>query len=314
MAGKQRLLTGLQSSGQLHIGNYFGALKPFAESYKDYESFLMVVDYHSLTTVRDPQKMRTDIIDAVRSYIAAGVDPKEAVMFQQSQVQEHTELAWILECMVTVPFLMQAHSYKDKVAKGLEANAGLFNYPMLMAADILLYDTDVVPVGQDQRQHVEYAREAAAKFNNTFGQTFTEPQENIREEVAVVPGTDGKKMSKSYGNTVPLFGSREDIAKAVMSIVTDSAGDKPEFVYAIHKLIKTEEELSSIYETNAGKYKALKEALIEDLDAYLSPMREKYNSITDADVIAVLKDGSDRAREIAAAKMKDVRAKIGVTL
>lgn len=314
MATRKRLLTGLQSSGQLHIGNYFGALKPFVESYKDFESFLMVVDYHALTTVRDPKVMRADIIDAVRSYLAVGIDPKEATIFQQSQVQEHPELAWILECMVTVPFLMQAHSYKDKVAKGLEANAGLFNYPMLMAADILLYDTDVVPVGQDQKQHVEYAREAAAKFNNTFGETFKEPQESIREEVAVVPGTDGKKMSKSYGNTIPLFGDRDAITKAVMSIVTDSAGEKPEFVYAIHKLIKSEEELSSIYGTNAGKYKVLKEALIEDLDAYLAPMREKYNSISDEDVIAVLTEGSDRARAIASEKMKDVRKKIGITL
>ncbi len=314
MSGKQRLLTGLQSSGQLHIGNYFGALKPFAESYNQYESFLMVVDYHALTTVRDPQVMRADIIDAVRSYLAVGIDPKEATIFQQSQVQEHTELAWILECMVTVPFLMQAHSYKDKVAKGLEANAGLFNYPMLMAADILLYDTNVVPVGQDQRQHVEYAREAAAKFNNVYGATFTEPQERINDTVAVVPGTDGKKMSKSYGNTIPLFGSRDELAQAVMSIVTDSTGDRPENVYSIHTLLKSADELAPLYTEHAGKYKALKEALIEDLDVFLSPMREKYNSITDADVVAVLKDGSDRARAIASEKMKDVRKKIGITL
>ena len=314
MAGKKRLLTGLQSSGQLHIGNYFGALKPFADSYKDFESFLMVVDYHALTTARDPKVLRENIIDAVRTYLAVGIDPNDATIFQQSLVQEHTELAWVLECMVTVPFLMQAHSYKDKVAKGLEANAGLFNYPMLMAADILLYDTDVVPVGKDQQQHVEYAREAAAKFNNAYTETFKEPREIIREDIAVVPGTDGKKMSKSYGNTIPLFGTKEELAQAVMSIVTDSSGDRPENVYAIHKLIKTEAELAPLYAEHAGKYKALKEALIEDLDAYLSPMREKYNAITEQDVIAVLKDGSDRARAIASEKMKDVRQKIGITL
>lgn len=314
MAGKKRLLTGLQSSGQLHIGNYFGALKPFADSYYDFESFLMVVDYHALTTARDPKVLRANIIDAVRTYLAVGIDPKEATIFQQSLVQEHTELAWILECMVTVPFLMQAHSYKDKVAKGLEANAGLFNYPMLMAADILLYDTDVVPVGKDQQQHVEYAREAAAKFNNAYGETFKEPREIIREDIAVVPGTDGKKMSKSYGNTIPLFGTKEELAQAVMSIVTDSSGDRPENVYAIHKLIKSEAALAPLYAEHAGKYKALKEALIEDLDAYLTPMREKYNAITEEDVIAVLRDGSDRARAIASKKMEDVRKKIGVTL
>lgn len=314
MTGKKRLLTGLQSSGQLHIGNYFGALKPFADSYADFESFLMVVDYHALTTARDPRVLRQNIVDAVRTYLAVGIDPKVATIFQQSQVQEHTELAWILECMVTVPFLMQAHSYKDKVAKGLEANAGLFNYPMLMAADILLYDTDVVPVGQDQRQHIEYTREAAAKFNNAYGDTFKEPTEIIRDDIAVIPGTDGKKMSKSYGNTIPLFGSRDELAASVMSIVTDSSGDRPENVYAIHKLIKSEDELAPLYAEHAGKYKALKEALIEDLDAFLSPMREKYNAITEADVIAVLKDGSDRARAHAQKKMEDVRQKIGVTL
>ena len=314
MAGKQRLLTGLQSSGQLHIGNYFGALKPFVDMYSSYESFLMVVDYHALTTSRDPKILRANIIDAVRSYLAVGIDPKDAIIFQQSLVQEHTELAWVLECLVTVPFLMQAHSYKDKVAKGLEANAGLFNYPMLMAADILLYDTDVVPVGQDQRQHLEYAREAAAKFNNAYGETLKEPKEIIQEEVAVVPGVDGKKMSKSYGNTIPLFGTRDELSSAVMSIVTDSGGSRPENVYAIHKLLKSEEELAPLYEEYAGKYKALKEALIEDLDTFLSPMREKYNSITEADVIEVLKNGSDRARTIAMEKMKDIRMKIGVTL
>jgi tryptophanyl-tRNA synthetase len=315
MAGdKKRLLTGLQPSGQLHIGNYFGALKPFVESYGEYESFIMVVDYHALTTLRDPQALRANIFDAVRTYLAIGIDPKVATIFQQSQVQEHTELAWIFECLVTVPFLMQAHSYKDKVAKGLEANAGLFNYPMLMAADILLYNTDIVPVGQDQRQHIEYAREAAAKFNTAFGETFVEPQEKILEDVAIVPGTDGKKMSKSYGNTIPLFGSKEDLAKAVMSIVTDSSGDKPEYVYAIHRLVKSEAELSSIYGTSKGNYKALKEALIEDLDAVLAPMRERFNAITEAEVAAVLKDGSERAKEIASKKMEDVRTKLGVSL
>src|SRR5882672_5737970 len=203
----KRLLTGLQPSGALHIGNYLGALKPFVDMYEEYESFLMVVDYHALTSLRDPQKLRQNIIEAVKTYVAVGVNPVKATIFAQSRVQEHTELAWIFECLVTVPFLELSHAYKDKVAKGLEANAGLFNYPMLMAADILLYDTDVVPVGEDQRQHLEYAREAAAKFNNAYGQTFTEPKELINKAIAVIPGVDGKKMSKSYGNTIPLFGT-----------------------------------------------------------------------------------------------------------
>lgn len=310
----KRLLTGLQPSGDLHIGNYFGALKPFTELYPQYESFLMVVDYHALTSLKDPVAMRSNILNVVRDYLAAGVDPKQVTIFQQSQVPQHTELAWIFECLVTVPFLELSHAYKDKLAKGLEANAGLFNYPMLMAADILLYDTDIVPVGQDQRQHLEYAREAAAKFNNAFGQTFKEPQERISETVAVIPGTDGKKMSKSYKNTIPLFGTKDEIAKAVMSIVTDSSGEKPENVYAIHALFKDKEALDALYEAHKGKYKNLKEALIEDIEALIGPMREKRNAITDAHVKEVLNEASEKARTIAAAKMADVRNKIGITL
>jgi tryptophanyl-tRNA synthetase len=313
-AGKKRLLTGLQPSGELHIGNYFGALKPFVEQYEEYESFLMIADYHALTSLKDPKKLRHNILHIVKDYLAAGVDPKKAVLFQQSNIKEHTELSWILDCLVTVPFLMQAHAYKDKVEKGLDANVGLFAYPMLMAADILLYDTDVVPVGEDQRQHIEYAREAADKFNNTFGDTLKRPQALILEGVATVPGVDGQKMSKSYKNTIPLFGSKDDIAKAVMSIVTDSSGEYPEYVYAIHKLFKTEAELTPLYETQKGKYQALKEALIEDIEAVIAPMREKRMSISDADVKNVLKEGEGRARSIAEEKMKSVRVKIGVTI
>lgn len=312
--GVQRLFTGLQASGALHIGNYFGVLKPFLGMYTAYDSYLMVADYHALTTLRDRGLLRRNIINVVRDYMAVGVDPLKATIFQQSQVQEHTELAWVLECMVTVPFLELAHSYKDKVAKGLEANAGLFNYPMLMAADILLYDTDVVPVGEDQRQHLEYAREAAAKFNNVYGETFNEPKELINKDIAVIPGTDGKKMSKSYGNTIPLFGSKDEIAKAVMSIVTDSSGERPENVYAIHRNFKDEAELISLYQTNKGNYKVLKEMLIADIERFAAPMRERHASIADTDVVRILKEGSDKAREYASKKMADVRTKIGVAI
>ena len=174
-----RLFTGLQPSGTLHIGNYFGTLKQTVELFKDAEGLVMLADYHALTSLKDASALRSYIPEVVRDYIAVGLDPKRATLFQQSSVPAHTELAWIFDCLVTVPFLMQAHAYKDKVAKGLEANAGLFTYPMLMAADILLYDTDVVPVGADQRQHVEYAREAAMKFNAIYGETFKEPKERI---------------------------------------------------------------------------------------------------------------------------------------
>ena len=274
----------------------------------------MVADYHALTSLRNADEMRENILGVAKDYIAAGIDPRKSVIFKQSDVPEHTELSWIFQCLVSVAFLQQAHAYKDKVAKGLEANAGLFAYPMLMAADILLYDTDVVPVGQDQRQHVEYAREAAAKFNNAFGETFKEPQERILESIAVVPGTDGKKMSKSYGNTIPLFGTKEEIAKAVMSIVTDSKAESPENVYAIHALVKERNELTELYKANKGKYKVLKEALIEDIEKLIAPMREKRDSISDAEIKKVLKGGAERARERASKKMEDVRNKIGVAL
>lgn len=311
---KKRLFTGLQPSGQLHIGNYLGTLKQTVEMLYDTDGLVMVADYHALTTLKAPDELRRNIADVVRDFVAVGVDPKHSVIFQQSAVPAHTELAWIFDCLVTVPFLMQAHAYKDKVAKGLDANAGLFTYPMLMAADILLYGTDIVPVGADQRQHVEYAREAAAKFNAAFGATFKEPQEKILESVAVVPGTDGKKMSKSYGNTIPLFGTKDEITKAVMSIVTDSNAESPENVYNIHRLFKGEPELGELYKANKGKYKASKDALIEDIEAVVAPMRQMRESITDADVKAILKDGAERANAEAEATMINVRKAVGVTI
>jgi len=311
---KKRLFTGLQPSGALHIGNYFGVLKPFVSMYGEYDSHLMVADYHALTTLKDPQQLRRNIADVVRDYVAVGVDPHKAIIFQQSDVPAHTELTWVFNTLVTMSFLELAHAYKDKQARGLETNVGLFDYPVLMACDIMLYDTHVVPVGQDQKQHIEYAREIGNKFNLAFGETFILPKEHILAAQAIVPGTDGKKMSKSYGNTIPLFGSKVDIQKAVMGILTDSAGDVPVNVYNIHKLFKSEQELAPLYESNKGKYKATKEALIEDIETIIAPMREKRASITDADVKTILKDGAEKANERAAAKMRDVRKKVGVTL
>jgi tryptophanyl-tRNA synthetase len=309
---KQTLLTGLQSSGQLHIGNYFGALKPFVDTYENAHSYLMVADLHALTSLKDAQAMRRNTIEVVKDYIAIGVDPKKCVIFRQSDIPAHPELAWVLDCLVSVSFLELGHAYKDKVAKGLEPNAGLFTYPMLMAADILLYDTDVVPVGEDQRQHIEYAREAANKFNVAYGKTFKEPKEMILKGLGIVPGTDGKKMSKSYGNTIPLFGSREEIQKTVMSIVTDSSGERPENVYAIHKLIKDEASLASLYEEKKGRYKDLKDALVNDLDAYLKPMRDKRAKISDKDVAKILKKGAEKARKVSEKKMEIVRKAVGL--
>jgi len=312
---KQRLLTGLQSSGALHIGNYFGALKPFVDMYEQYDSYLMVADYHALTSLRDPLQMHTNIINVVKDYLAAGVDPDKCVLFRQSDNQDHMELAWVFNCLVTMPFLMQGHAYKDKVAKGLEPNAGLATYPMLQAADITLYNIDVVPVGEDQRQHLEYTREAVGKFNRAYGEAVLKaPTEKIFDTVGVVPGTDGEKMSKSKGNTIPLFGSTAEIEKAVMGIVTDSDGDIPENVYAIHRLLKSAEELAPIYETHKGRYGDLKKILAADLEACIAAMREKRDSITDEQVIAILTDGVVRAKQTSNQTINRVRSAIGLNL
>lgn len=235
-------------------------------------------------------------------------------MFKQSDVPEHTELTWIFNCLVTVPWLSRAHAFKDKSANGIEASVGLFDYPILMTSDILIYDTDFVPVGEDQRQHVEMAREIARKFNTNYGEVFVEPKEVIKEEVGIVPGTDGRKMSKSYGNEIPLFGTDEEIAKAVMSIVTDSGSDIPTNVYAIHKLFKSEAELAPIYEEHKGRYKALKDALLADILAFVTPMRERrayYESKPEL-VAEILRKGGEKAKAKAEAKMKIVREKVGL--
>jgi tryptophanyl-tRNA synthetase len=334
---KKRLLTGLQSSGTLHIGNYFGALKPFLDIYEEYESFLMVADYHALTTLRDKNEMHENIINVVKDYLAVGIDPQKCVIFRQSDNQDHVELGWVFNCMVTVPFLMQAHAYKDKVAKGVEANAGLFTYPMLQAADIALYDTDVVPVGEDQRQHLEYSREAVGKFNRTFGEVLKEPKEMILSGVGVVSGTDGEKMSKSKGNIIPLFGTKEEITKAVMSIVTDSGKTMEDAIaesvatnqavvrsipfaknlFSIHKLIKPDDEYNDLFDfymANENNYKNLKMTLIEDLEAFIAPMREKREKITNEEVKEVLADGVRRAKAVSGETLGKVREAIGIAL
>jgi len=314
MGEKKRLLSGVKPSGRPHIGNYFGAMKQFVDLQDSHECFYMVADYHALNAVQDAEKMHSLITNLVLDYLAIGLDPAKAVLFKQSDVPAHTELAWIFDTITTMPYLMRAHAYKDAEAKNKEINVGTFNYPMLMAADILLYDTEVVPVGQDQKQHVEYARDTAEKFNRTFGETFVLPKEMILEGTAVVPGTDGQKMSKSYNNTIPLFGSKDEVRDAVFSIVTDSEGKRPENVYTIHKLFKSEPEIEKLYEDHEGNYKALKDALIEDIEKLIAPMRERRAGFSEDDVKQVLKDGAEKAEKITSAKMKDVREKIGVTL
>lgn len=314
---KPILLSGIKPTGTPHIGNYFGAIKQLVEfqTLGSHQCYIMVADYHALNFVQNAGDMRDLTRELVLTYMAAGLNPEKVVLFKQSDVPAHTELAWIFDTITTMPYLMRAHAYKDAEAKNKEISVGTFNYPMLMAADILLYDTARVPVGQDQKQHIEYARDTAEKFNRIFGEVFTLPEEHIVPEVAIVPGIDGQKMSKSYNNTIPLFATRHEIEELVMSIVTDSSGDRPENVYAIHKLVKSERELESLYEEHKGKYKALKEALIEDLDAFIAPMRERYHDLN-ADPRAVedaLEAGGHQARERANRKIEEVRRAIGVS-
>ncbi len=314
---KKTLLSGVKPTGRPHIGNYFGAMRQFVDMQDEYTALYMIADYHALNFIQDGSEMKQQIIDLALDYLALGLDPNKSLIFKQSDVPEHTEFAWIFDTITTMPYLMRAHAYKDAEAKDKEISVGTFNYPMLMAADILLYDTDVVPVGQDQKQHVEYARDTALKFNHTFkSEVLKLPEAKIITEVSVVPGIDGRKMSKSYGNTIPLFASDAEIEKAVMSIVTDSGSERPENVYAIHKLFKTEAELTPLYEENKGKYKILKEALISDLKAFIGPLREKRAQLaSDTDyVLDVLKEGGQRAREKAIRKMDEVKEVIGVKL
>ncbi|MDQ5893258.1 MAG: Tryptophan--tRNA ligase [Patescibacteria group bacterium] len=313
---KKILLSGVKPTGAPHIGNYFGAMKQFVDlqNTNNYECHFMIADYHGLNFIQNADEMRTNTLNLALDYLAIGLDPLTSVIFKQSDVSAHTELTWIFDSITTMPYLMRAHAFKDAEAKDKEISIGTFNYPMLMAADILLYDADVVPVGQDQKQHIEYARDTAQKFNSLFTETFKLPEPLIMKEVAIVPGTDGRKMSKSYGNTIPLFATREEIVKGVMSIVTDSSGDVPTNVYNMHKLLKSEEDLKKLYDENKGKYKILKEALIDDLDAFIKPLREKRALIAQniQGVEAVLIQGALKAKEKADAKLLTVKKNIGV--
>lgn len=313
---KKILLSGLQPSGKPHIGNYFGAMKQFVDLQNDYDGYVFIADYHALHSLRNPKEMSENIKGVLLDYLAIGLDPKKVTIFKQSDISEHTELAWIFDTITTMPFLMRAHAYKDAEAKNKEIDVGTFNYPVLMAADILLYSPDIVPVGQDQKQHVEIARDIADKFNYVYGETFKLPEPKIVKEVAVVPGIDGQKMSKSYNNHIPLFAEYEEIKKCVMGIVTDSGGGIPQNVFAIHKLFRSEEELNKIYKEKEGKYKELKELLIEDIENFIRPLRERRKEF-EKDIpsaLAMLKEGGEKAKKIAQEKMKEVKKAIGVDL
>ena len=317
---KKRLLSGIRASGTLHVGNYLGALKQFVDLQDEYEAFVFVANYHSLTTLKDPKVLKENTINVVKDYLAVGLDPDKVVLYTQTDILEVTELAWIFSTLTTMPYLMRAHAYKDAEAKNKEINVGAFNYPMLMAADILIVDADVVPVGKDQQQHVEITRDTAQKFNNAYGETFKLPKGLIPEEVAVVPGIDGNKMAKSEGNIIPLFGSDDEIRGQVAKIVTDSKGvddpkdPKNDNVFALHKLFSKDQlpEIEKRYRDGEMGHKESKDILAENIIKMVTPMREKRESITDEDVMEVLKKGAEKVRPIAEAKLKDVREKVGL--
>lgn len=322
---KKRLLSGVKPTGSPHIGNYFGAMRQFVELQEEYEAFIMIADYHALNLIKDRKEMQENILNVALDYLAIGLDPEKVTIFKQSDISAHTELAWIFDTITTVPYLMRAHAYKDAEAKNKEINVGTFNYPMLMAADILLYDPKLVPVGQDQKQHVEYARDTAQKFNNLFGETFSLPEALIMKDVAVVPGTDGQKMSKSYKNTIPLFGTDEEIKKSVMKIVTDSkAPEEPKDpdtcnIFALHKLFLKEDELKVLrdkYTSGGLGYKESKEMLYSEIINLVKPMRDRrdmYEKDLDS-VRTILNNGAKKAKIIAEEKMNIIRMKVGVKI
>lgn len=322
---KKTLVSGIQASGTLHIGNYFGAMRQNVTIGNDdaYDAYVFIADYHALTTQKDPKALAKSSFDIACAYLACGLDPAKVSLFRQSFVPEHVELSWILNTVTTMPYLMRAHAYKDHEAKSKEVNVALFDYPVLMAADILIYGGELVPVGQDQKQHIEYARDIAGYFNRQWKELFKLPKDYIAKDVAVVPGTDGEKMSKSKGNVIPLFGTDVEIKKAVMGIVTDSKTPDEKKdpdtnnIYNIHRLFLTKDEdtkLRAKYLEGGLSYKDAKEGLLHAILHFITPMREKYEHYQSnpAEVEAILEQGGKKAKEKAGVTMKAVRKAVGL--
>lgn len=319
----KRILSGVQPSGRPHLGNYFGAMRQHIEMQKDFECYLFIADLHALTTVRDAELMRSQTYDLAVSYLALGLDPKKTVFFKQSDVSEHSELCWIFDCITKMPFLERAHAWKDAIAKGKkEESVGLFNYPILQAADILLYEPDLVPVGQDQKQHIEMTRDIAINFNNLFGETFKIPEPHIKKEVAIVPGTDGQKMSKSYKNTIDIFADEPTLKKQVMGIVTDStpveSPKDPEKcnVFKLYKLLGTEKEISELsqrYKKGGMGYGDTKKLLLSKVLEHFKEARETYKEIFPKKdyVYGVLEEGAKRAKAIASKTLEKAKKQLG---
>lgn len=318
-----RILSGIQPSGKLHIGNYFGMMKPAIELQNEGEAFLFIADYHALTTVHDAAALRQQVKDVALDFLAAGLDPAKTAFYRQSDVPEVQELSWLLSIVTPMGLLERCHSYKDKTAKGFAATHGLFAYPVLMAADILIVQSNVVPVGRDQKQHVEVTRDIAAKFNNQFGDVFTIPEPSIRDSVAVVPGIDGQKMSKSYGNTLEIFGEPGALKKRVMQIVTDSTPlEEPKNpdtcnAYALYKLFVTEAETADMaarYRAGGFGYGTAKKELLAKINEHFAPMREKRAALEkDPDFVNdVLRQGAEKARTEARKTLHAARKAVGL--
>src|SRR5438132_1990262 len=320
-----RILSGIQPSGGgvLHIGNYFGMMRQAIALQNEGEAFYFIADYHALTSVRDPDVLRENVRRVAVDFLAAGLDPERAALFKQSDVPQVTELTWILSTVAPMGLLERAHSYKDKLARGLAPTVGLFSYPVLMAADILIYESDIVPVGKDQKQHIEMTRDLAGKMNEQFGQIFKLPEARINHEAQVVPGLDGQKMSKSYGNNIDIFGDEKETRKRVMSIVTDStpveAPKDPSGspIFQLYSLVASKDEVAEVreqFQKGGTGYGEFKKQLFEKLWEHFAPMRKRREEmLADRSYIDnVLARGAERANEVADQVMKRVRSAVGL--
>jgi tryptophanyl-tRNA synthetase len=320
------ILTGIQPSGALHLGNYFGAMLPAIQMQQgdNVQAVYFIADYHALTSIADASSFRRYTFDAAAAFLACGLDPQRTILFRQSDVPQVQELMWLLSIVTPMGLLERATSYKDKIAQGLETNHGLFAYPVLMAADILLYGSDLVPVGKDQKQHLEMTRDIAQKFNDRYGAVFKLPEPAIREATATVPGTDGRKMSKSYGNTIPLFGEEKEIKKPVMSITTDSTPmDQPKQLEGTtlgHLMQAVNPEAYKDFlaqgATPGVGYGDLKKKLLAEITTRFAPYQEKYRhyQANPTEVEAVLADGATRARALALPIIEKARKAAGLTI
>lgn len=319
----KRILSGIQPSGQLHIGNYFGMMKTMIANMEQADLYVFIVDLHALTSVHDRQRLAAGTLEAAADFLALGLDPDKCTFWVQSDVPEVCELAWVLSTVTSMGLLERCHSYKDKTAKGIAASHGLFAYPVLMAADILLYQAEVVPVGKDQKQHLEVARDIAAAFNNTFGETFILPEAAINENAAVVPGLDGQKMSKSYGNTIPIFLEDKELRKRVMAVQTDCTPvEEPKDpakcnLYALLKLFASQEKMAEVhglYVNGGAAYGYLKQDLFELIrDCYAEARAKRKELLNNQDWLReILKKGADKARAKATATLDLARDRAGL--